>query len=407
MKKKKTKILMYTVTSILFDARIQKEAKTLKDSGFEVTILSIEDQESELTFKNLDERWATLFEELNGVNVIPMKLFSRNFKKYRFIPDKLFQAFELFFKFLMPGILKKYDFYHCHDLLPGIFALISSKLRSGSLIYDAHELELNQIAELQSGKLLYNIFNFYEKLVVANSKACITVNSSIAEIMQKMYGKHVYVIENKPEYVDIERRQIYKESKIILPKDKKIVMYAGLLSIERGLDKMVYALKYLEDDIVFAILGVGRINEFKEYIYSICNNQQIDNSRVIFIEPVSPKLVPFILNKADVSILLYQTGDSENNQINTPNKLFQSIIARVPILASNNITFNHHIFNNGFGPIGETVNESEPQEIAEKVNLLLDKDNNNRYRINAKEYSLEVTWRNEGLKLIEIYKSIS
>lgn len=102
--------------------------------------------------------------------------------------------------------------------------------------------------------------------------------------------------------------------------------------------------------------------------------------------------------------MLYQKN-SENSEINSPNKLYQSIIARTPILASNNKSFPKIILNNKFGKIGEVVDESSSIEIAKKIDFLIESDKTD-YKKSLDYLSSEVSWANEEKKLLNLYSQI-
>jgi glycosyltransferase involved in cell wall biosynthesis len=403
IEKAKNKVLMFTATSILFDSRIQKEAKTLRDAGYDVTIISIEDQFSESNLHDINENWNVYYEEMKGIITKALKLNSRVILRKIKIINKSLQLIEFISKFLFYTFREKYNYYHCHDLIPGLFAIIGKLIFSGKLIYDSHE---NAISEAKNSKSKYVITKIYEYIVVKFSDKIITVNSQIAKYLSELYNREIDIIENRPEQIELNSHffNIYEQAKI----DSKasVIIYAGLLTRERGLEKVVHSMAYLPENFVFVILGVGRKEEIKKWLNDICINIGINNSRLIFLESVAPSQVPLVMNKADVSVMLYPTEISENNQVNAPNKLFQSIIANVPVLASNNKSFPLYIYENGFGPVGETVNENDPLAIANKIVEIVKPENNGIYRKNAQNYSESISWHSESIKIVNLYNNL-
>ena len=104
--------------------------------------------------------------------------------------------------------------------------------------------------------------------------------------------------------------------------------------------------------------------------------------------------------------MLYQTGNDENNAVNTPNKLSQSVMARVPVLASHNKTFPKIIYQDPAGSIGETVDEKKPEDIAAKIIYMLDDTRREIYRKQEERLAYSISWSQERDKLVQIYKSI-
>ena len=387
---------------MIFDARIQKEAKALREAGYEVTIIYVENEMFLDNIPNLAVAQAKYREVMAGITSIPVYLHSR---KLTFLPRvvrQILQAVELMVKFTFAVLRNKADYYHCHDLTPAMFALLGKFWYNAKVVYDAHEFEVPNTTGF-----INRLWFAYEKKIVTDCAAAISVNEPIAQEMESRYGKKINVIMNREPFVeDSLLRKTRLREKLQLPPDSKIVMYVGYLNFDRGINKMTAALAHLPDDVYFCIMGAGNIKAFKEEVAQITVSLHIRPERVIFIGPYPPEDIVYILSDADVSVLLYQTSDYEGNTVNTPNKLSQSVMARVPILASHNKTLPDVIYRNPFGSIGETVNERNPEEIAAKIIYMLDKQRNEVYRKHAEMLAYDLSWSPERDKLVQIYHSI-
>ena len=92
-----------------------------------------------------------------------------------------------------------------------------------------------------------------------------------------------------------------------------------------------------------------------------------------------------------------------NYRYSLPNKLFDYIQARVPVLASK-LTEVEKIIRNF--EIGELINSHEPKHIAEKLNFMLDSEDKRReWKKNLEQAAEELCWENEEGKLIEIFEN--
>ena len=395
---------MLTVTSIIFDSRIQKEARALRDAGYEVTILSVEDQELMRGVADASATWQAYLASTPGITTRRFFLRARTWKWLPKPVNKALQAVELFFKFGRAVLRNGADIIHCHDLTPALFAWIGKWRYGAMIIYDAHELEVDQQA---SGGIKARLLAIYERQMIRRSSHVITVNAMIRDIMQDRYGMPVHVIENRPEYLPADRLDTQKlRRELQVPDDRRIVLYVGNLSLTRGIDKMVEALKYLDHSIHFYIMGTGRIQEYKAQVEDLLRTHRIDQERVRFIGPYPPGDVIQYLSGADVSVLLYQPT-SNNMLFNAPNKLFQSIVARVPMVASHNKTFPGLIRPNTDEAIGVTVDATDPVAIAAGLEALLDEDYYRQARVNLQQRAKEVSWASEQEKLIRIYGGLS
>lgn len=400
MKKNKKYITMLSLASMIFDARIQREAKALRDAGYIVTILYIEDQQFFYSLPDPEKAWIDYQNDMVGIKSVRIFLRSRRWSWLPSFLNKLFQAIELFFSFSFGVIKHKANVYHCHDLAPAVFAWIGKLVYGAKIVYDAHELE---VEVTDANAFIKSFRRWYEKKIILQSSLSITVNRYIADHMEKEYGKPVQVIGNKPFSVAKEKleKKLLRQ-KISLPPNSKIVMYVGYLHPKRGINEMVEALAFLDEDIIFLLMGTGRIKEYKTILNKIIAKNNISPERVKFIGPFPPSEVIHYLSGADISVMLYQ-AQTNNSVINAPNKLFQSIMARVPVIASHNKSFPGYIYDNGIGKIGETVDETNPKLIAKKVESLINASNIDQIKVNIEKYAQEVSWEVEAKKLVKYY----
>lgn len=125
----------------------------------------------------------------------------------------------------------------------------------------------------------------------------------------------------------------------ILADDSKFkVIYTGAHGLVNSLDTAIAAADILHHegykDIVFLFIGDG---PEKANLKQLVNKLRLNN--VYFCEPVAKTVLPYILNKADVCLLLgkdislYQYGIS-------PNKLFDYLASAKPIILSGNFPNN-------------------------------------------------------------------
>jgi glycosyltransferase involved in cell wall biosynthesis len=225
-------------------------------------------------------------------------------------------------------------------------------------------------------------------------------------MMETEYGCAVQVIENRPYYYSSDQLDRQKLREILtLDTDDRIVIYVGYLSMQRGIDKLVTALRYLDPNIHVVIMGTGRISEFRETLDAIMHENQIEKNRVHFVGPFPPVEVIQYLCGADISAMLYQKT-SDNMMFNAPNKLFQSIVAQVPIVASANATFPPLVEPNNATRIGVTVDESSPEAIAAAIKNLLRDEMQDLCRKNLSQAAVDVSWESEKLKLLNLYEQL-
>lgn len=393
---------MLTSTAILFDARIQNEALTLYNAGYAVTILSIEDQKLINSLGNAQQVWESFERHMKG---IPCKRYFLRTRTWEFLPRPVrmcLQAIELAIKFSMGVLANKASVYHCHDLIPAAFCWIGKWIYKARIVYDAHELETEATAASGFEK---RFLQWYETQMIRRSDLVITVNEAISRIMESMYAVKVNVIHNRPSTLVSPLDRTKLRRMMSFADNHRIVMYVGFLALDRGIDMLVTALKFLPSDVHVVIMGTGRIAEFKSLINDITTNHMIEPGRVHFIGPFPPQEVVHYLCGADISTMLYQNS-SDNNLFNAPNKLYQSIMAQVPLLTSNNESFPPLVEPSDEKRIGMSVDERDPVAIANGIKFLLNQNIQILCRMNLVEAAQDISWNNEGVKLTRYYKTL-
>ena len=91
----------------------------------------------------------------------------------------------------------------------------------------------------------------------------------------------------------------------------------------------------------------------------------------------------------------------------SPNKFYQSIMARIPILASDYDRLPELIMHGKYGQLGAVVNPSDPGAIAKKVLEITSPEAKSRIEKNLEQAAVLNSWETEAKKLIGIYREIS
>ncbi len=293
-----------------------------------------------------------------------------------------------------------FDLIHCHDLPVLKPAVLLSAERDVPLIYDAHELYPSQ--KIHPLRLrMRNYIN--ERMYIKYADYVITVNQFIAEIMKKRYGiRDIGVLMNctePPEYFSPDDYRGYLREKLNLSKDKKIVLFQGVISRERNIDSIVKAFKYLGDDIKLVFIGYG---DYVERLKDLIKKERLKR-RVFYLGQVPSDEILKYTAGADLGIIPYEPID-ENHLYCSPNKFFEFIISGVPVMA-NRLPF-FEMMNEKYGVV-VFADMKRPLELAKRIKeILLNDEEIMRLRTNAISASEELNWRTEEKKLYDIYDTI-
>lgn len=385
------KILMIVQNDFVNDSRIIKEANSLGEQGYKVLVLALY-KDGLLKKENFDhftcERMYLETREKLGKGK-----FSQIFKFSEFKKKCVLRALEY-----------KPDYVHCHDVytLP-IGNVICRKLKKvPKLIYDSHELWREASNNATMPKVLLNFQNSIEKRVIKKCDAVITVSNSIGKYLKDVYklNKQPYIIRNIPHRTEIVKSEDIFRKMYDIKMNQKIILYQGLVSDGRGIEKVIAAMKTVKTDCVFIIMGNGdKVNYYKE----LAEKEEVSH-KVFFHEAVpSTELLKYTAS-ADlgVSIVL---NICLSYYYCLPNKMFEYIQASVPVLCSNYPDMEEII--NKY-QVGEATDPLDSCAIAEKIDkLFLDENEYEKYKRNCKSAKEELNWEKEQLILRNIYSLLS
>lgn len=361
------KVLVSVFNNLATDQRIEKICKTLHDNGYEVELIG--------------NSWDGLPEMSRPypVHRVPLKS-----KKLRF-------AYLEFNRKLYSELKKRTDkntILLANDLDTLLPNLILSKKSKTPLIFDSHEI-FTEMPSVQ-GRFVQKIWRSLQGYAVPKLKYMIAASNSYANWFQETYkiSKPV-VIQNFPRKQP--NLQDYSEENT-----PKIIMYQGAINPSRGLDKIIPAMKHIENAELW-IAGKGP--KLEEYI-TLSETLDLIN-KVKFLGRISPENLREITRKADIGLSI-----EENNGLSyyysLPNKVSDYIQGRVPVLVSNFPEMQKIVDE---FEVGAKLNSHSEQELAEKISEVLNNGKKHYQEYLDKAASI-LCWENEEEKLLSLYKKV-
>ncbi|MGW8315994.1 MAG: glycosyltransferase [Bacteroidales bacterium] len=330
------RVYIAVINDIVTDQRLQRVASLLANHDFEVTCIGRQLRDSPsvagLPFRTRRFRMiftrGPLFYACFNIRLLCTLLFSRN--------PALFIANDL-------------------DTLPAAF--FACRLRKVPLIYDSHEL-FTQVPELIHRKKTQNIWKGIEGYLLPHIKNAVTVSYPIAEIYRRLYGVRFKVVRNVP------RRILKPVSQPVPPeyKGKQLIIYQGALNVGRGLELMIDTMHFL-DDVVFLIAGKGDIEkELKTRV----EKEGLSN-KIRFEGRLKPDDLAPLTASCDLGISL-EEDLGLNYRYALPNKLFDYIQARIPVLCSALPEMARIVETYG---VGIATRERIPEQLAAIIRYML------------------------------------
>lgn len=379
------------------DRRVLLEARTLARAGVDVTVIAAPYPGS----VDLDREG---FPDIKIERIDTSKAASR---KYDFHVGRLrkyqydWQDFYFYARhFLEAAVRNPAELYVAHDLPVLPAAIAAAESIEARLLYDAHELYPEQ---LHFGKERMELYRAVERDLAAIPDVVITVNESIAKEMSRRYGiEEPKVILNAPDadhvQVPIPRNRRLRDSLDIADNDK-VFLYQGALSLNRNLEALVASMAYVASkDIVLVLMGPGEAKRVE--LEAIANEHGLLNKRVFFLPAVSQAELLQYTAGADVGIIPYPSIDV-NTTLCTPNKLFEFLVAGVPILANDLPELRRFVSDKG---AGITSKMNTAADIAEAIDEMCSADIE-QLRTSVAKLANEMTWQAQEKAVLSVYSA--
>ncbi len=384
------KVCMHVLGCARTDVRVMREATALVEAGFAVSIVDIE-----------CNRELPRVEEIRGVHVrhiiLPSWLTPTRFKPWFLI--KLVQAF-------ICGVSQMTrvpaDIYHAHDEIALPACYIAARLRHKPLIFDAHELPMSEPSVnrwLRLRALATCLLTYF----IRYCAGVITVSAPIAaKIGHDYHLSEVTLVRNIPPYHVVAKTDRLRQYLGLGP-NARIALYQGGLSPDRGLDRLISAARFLDDDHLLVIMGDGPQTIKSELAALIASEEVADRVKIIPAVPYKELLV--WTGSANIGLIIYSLDYSPNVSMCLPNKLFEYVMAGLPILASQLEAVADII--NSFH-VGHVLSSLEPCAIAEAINgMLADSAALEQMQHNALCIAQsDFCWEKEQKQLVHLYHTI-
>ena len=369
MKPRTKKRIVVSVTSdLVSDNRVHKTCLTLTEMGFDVMLVG---------------------RKLPGSQVLSSRSYATKRLKLLFRKGPLFYAC-FNFRLLFLLMFSKFDVLLSNDLdtLPANFLI--SKLKRKPLVYDSHEF-FTEVPELVHRPKVKRIWEWLEKQMVPKLKFAYTVCGSIAKIYSEKYGVPFRVVRNVP-----VKGKSEPTSGHIHPGTEKIILYQGAVNVGRGLEQAIRAMHFVEN----ARLLIAGDGDIRQELESLVSEEGLKN-KVKFMGLLSIDELLHLTPKADLGLSI-EEDIGLNYRYALPNKLFDYIQAKVPVLVTNLPEMAAIVSQYGIGDITPSL---EPKILAKTFSEMLHNVTRRKiWKENLEKAACELTWENEEKVLKEIFQ---
>ena len=389
---KRKRIIMPTFEKIQWMPPTITLINTLVELGYDIAYITIYPDDY---YKNFDTE-----------HVTNLYIFSKNIEILKYFKNRIFRSMV----FRIENFIKKF-FAHF------IGKKLNDVLKKDDILWVVNELTVIYAGGRFLRKYKDNfIFTMYElhssKFSTRNIKKAAQYSSInvVPEYnrshMQKLFfhlDKLPMVLPNKPEghpikkNMDVNNIEVEEIIKKIKKNEKKIVLYMGIIGIERPLETFIEAINELSDSFEFVVMG--KRTEYLNYLLSKYPN------KFTYIGYFTPPMHLMIASHADVGLLTY-VGENSDFGLNAiycaPNKIFEYTGFGMPIITNNIPGLYYTIEKNKCGVCVDMNNKREILEGLRKIN-----NDYQRLSNNAVEFYNEVNVKDIINNIICKYQDIS
>jgi glycogen(starch) synthase len=299
------------------------------------------------------------------------------------------------------------DIIQCHDLSTLPLGAICAKELGAKLIFDSHELEAFRNPPLPYFQRKQ--VEYLEGRYLPQCDAVTTVSDSIEEYLRTHFKlETTEVIVNSPKLVPGKSNPRWKRKQgYCIRTDfgaqphEFLVVYVGLITVNRGLELALEAMAKLPEHYVLAAVGPYNVNVKRELIEM---GETLGlGRRFRILDPVDPPTVYKYLRTADAAIMP-SIPVTLSYELGLPNKFFECGFAGLPLISANSPEFKRLIEE---FELGTTF---DPLEVEDCIAAIHRVGRNKRaYRPkpeNLRRFKEQYSWEAQSKKLIQLTHSI-
>ena len=361
-----------------FDVRIfQKQARSLSEAGYEVTLVAIADFEEKV---------------VDGIRVLGLPQ-----------PSSRLLRPANWWRILRISLRERADIYHFHDpelLLPaGLIKLLTRR----PIVYDVHENYPQDILTKEwipapLRRLVSSAFRVFEDTAVRGVDGVVVVNRHLEGRFEgKARVVRVANYARLDSHVNSKRDTDRREAGA-----RPYFVYAGRVSDDRGLHECLRALESLGDEGA-EILCAGRIGHVANGQLRALLEHGHTDVPFKYLGLLPYEAIPPLFEGALAGLLCFQP--TPNNVLGTPNKLFEYMSAAIPVIASDFPFIREVVVEAGCGLL---VQPDDTRQIASAMAHLLHHPHDaarmgeNGLRAARERYN----WQVEEKKLLSLYETL-
>jgi glycosyltransferase involved in cell wall biosynthesis len=257
------------------------------------------------------------------------------------------------------------DLYHGMAYMGIPIALDLARRRGAKAVYDARDIYLEAANLARMNGPARRLLARAERGWARRADRVMTVNRPYAEVMADRFGVELplIVMNCSYRYEPRQPRERRFHDALGLPAERRIVLYQGGFSRDRGIEQLLAAIPEVPNTTL-VLMGYGYL---EDEIRSRAAESALPDCVAVLPAVPPTELLDWVAGADVVAMPIQPT--TLNHRLTTPNKLFEAMAAGIPVVASD---------LPGMAPIvtevdcGILVDPTDPHAIAAACRRLLD-----------------------------------
>jgi glycosyltransferase involved in cell wall biosynthesis len=300
------------------------------------------------------------------------------------------------------------DVYHCKALIALPVARGAARRAGARFAYDLADLHTEAARLARMPSFVRSAIRNREAGWLRDAALLTAVSDGVArEAARRFHVQPPVVVPNCPSAwrPNEPAPPVFTRLRTVtgIPADHPIVLYQGGFSIDRGIEELVAALDepaLREIGAAVVLLGYGRLRD------RLVTEAAARPGRLFVLDAVPPSELLEWTASADLGFV-GQPPRTLNQRLNLANKLFESIMAGVPVVVAEGTEHCRLVTEES---IGACCDVESPASVARAAASILGAppDERRRLREHCRAVALERwTWERRRVGLVEAYRSLA
>ena len=301
------------------------------------------------------------------------------------------------------------DVFHATALIALPVIRGAARRTRGRFVYDVADFHSEAARLARMPSIVRRLVRLAEGRWIRAASGLTAVSDAVADEVVRRYGvERPALLLNapfawRPDLAEPPPDDGRLRSAAGVPPERSIVLYQGGLSVDRGIEELIAAMDQpalAGRDVAVVLLGYGRLRD------RLMAKAAARAGRLVVLDPVPPEeLVGYTIG-ADVSYV-GQPSRTLNQRLNLANKLFESLMAGVPVVVASGTEHCRFVTREGVGACAEI---DRPADVAVAIAALLDAAGEERGRLRAHCRTLALeryTWERQQAGIVDLYRRLA